>query len=96
MTVPLKTVDLGEFQEHCTEYMRTQTPLAIIEHGSTMGYYIPVHQAVSDAALHTLEAATQRLHHLLTAQGVDPEELISDYTRLRATRRQSSGKTSHP
>ena len=91
----LKTIGLGEFQEHLTTHMSGDTPLAITRGGLTIGYYIPVHP-VSDTDLQALEDATRRLHALLQARGIDPEDLINDYITLRKARRKARGETPGP
>jgi hypothetical protein len=92
----LQTIGIGEFREQLTMYMSGDTPLAITRDGLTIGYYIPVQRAVSDTDLQTLEDATRRLHALLKARGIDPEDLINDYITLRKTRRKARGETPGP
>ena len=95
-TVQLKTIGMREFGEHLAKHMSGDTPLAIIHHGLTIGYYIPVHQPVSETDLQALEDASQRLHALLETRGIDPEDLINDYTTLRTGRRKARGETPCP
>jgi hypothetical protein len=91
--VQLKTIGISEFQEHLAKHISGDIPLAITRHGLTIGYYIPVHQPVSATDLQALEDATRRLHALLAARGIDPEDLINDYTALRKARRKARGET---
>lgn len=92
----LQTIGIREFQEYLAKHMSEDTPLAITRHGLTIGYYIPVHQPVSATDLQALEDATRRLHVLLAARGIDPEDLINDYTALRKARRKARGETPCP
>jgi hypothetical protein len=89
----LKTIGIREFREHLARHMSGDTPLAITRHGFTIGYYIPVHQSVSETDLQTLEDATQRLQALLETRGINPEDLSNDYTALRKARRKTRGET---
>jgi hypothetical protein len=82
----LKAIGIKEFWEHFAQHLSGDTPLAITHHGLTIGYYIPMHQSVSATDLQTLEDATQRLQALLETRGIDPEDLINDYTTLRQAR----------
>jgi hypothetical protein len=95
-TAQLKTISIREFWEHFAKHMSGDTPLAITHDGLTIGYYLPVHQPVSATDLQTLEDATQRLQVLLEARGIDPEDLINDYTTLRKGRRKDRGETPCP
>jgi hypothetical protein len=92
----LKTIGMKEFREHLARHMSGDTPLAITRHGLTIGYYIPAHQPVSETDLQALEDATLRLHALLEARGIDPEDLINDYTALRKARRKARGEAARP
>jgi hypothetical protein len=95
-TVQLKTIGMKEFREHLGQRMSGDTPLAITRHGLTIGYYIPAYQPVSETDLQALEDATRRLHALLEARGIDPEDLINDYTVLRQARRKARGEAARP
>jgi hypothetical protein len=92
-TAQLTTIGIREFWEHFAKHMSGDTPLAITHHGLTIGYYIPVHPPVSATDLQTLEDATQRWQALLETHGIDPEDLINDYTTLRKGRRKDRGET---
>jgi hypothetical protein len=92
----LKTIGIREFREHLAKHMNADTPLAITRHGLTIGYYIPAHRPVSEADLQALEDATRRLQALLEIRGIDPEDLINDYTALRKARRKARGETPCP
>ena len=95
-TTQLKTIGIREFREHLTKHVRVDTPLAITRHGLTIGYYIPAQRPVSETDLQALEDATRRLHALLEARGIDPEDLLNDYTRLRKARRKARGEVARP
>lgn len=92
----LKTIGIREFREHLAKHVREDTPLAITRHGLTIGYYIPAHRPVTETDLQALEDATRRLHALLAARGIDPEDLINDYTMLRKARRKARGEVARP
>jgi antitoxin (DNA-binding transcriptional repressor) of toxin-antitoxin stability system len=95
-TTQLKTIGIREFREHLTKHVRADTPLAITRHGLTIGYYIPAQRPVSETDLQALEDATRRLHALLEARGIDPEDLLNDYTTLRKARRKARGEVARP
>jgi hypothetical protein len=91
-----KTIDIRELQEYLVKHMREDTPLAITLQDLTIGYYIPAHRSVSETDLQAFEDASQRLHALLEAQGIDPEDLINEYTTLRKARRKARGEAHRP
>jgi hypothetical protein len=95
-TVELKTVGMRDFRDHLAEHLSGETPLAITRHGLTIGYYIPAHRPVRETDVQALEDATRRLHALLAAHGIAPEDLIHDYTTLRKAHRATRGETPRP
>lgn len=82
-TPPVKAVGIREFRENITQLIDKEKPLAITRHGQTVGYYIPAQRSITEADKLALKAATERLHELLEAQGLDPEDLINDFKQLR-------------
>jgi hypothetical protein len=87
MSTPVKAIGIREFRENIAGYADSETPMAITRHGMTLGYYIPVKRSPTEADKLALQEATQRLHHLLEEQGIDPEDLISDFKALRKQRK---------
>jgi PHD/YefM family antitoxin component YafN of YafNO toxin-antitoxin module len=83
----LKEIGIREFRESIAEYVRADKPLAITRHGLTLGYYIPAKRSPSEADKTALQEATRRLHDLLEAQGIDPEDLIADFKETRKRRK---------
>lgn len=62
-------------------------------HGQTVGYFIPVH-GQAEADLVALKKASQSLDMLLTAQGVDLEDTVSDFKKAR--KKTASAHTAKP
>jgi hypothetical protein len=79
----VKSIAVAEFREKFAEHLMSSDPIAITKHGLTVGYYIPTHRSISDGDKQALTEASRRLSELLTAQGLDPEELIRDAIALR-------------
>lgn len=87
----LNTVGVREFREHLAEHLKLGTPLAITRNGFTIGYYIPARPPLQEGDHQALTDATQRLHELLEAKGIDPEDLIEDFKALRKARQDRRG-----
>ena len=87
----LKTIGVREFREKLAQHLTMGTPLAITRNGFTIGYYIPARPSIADEDRQALTDATQRLHELLEAKGIDPEDLIQDFKELRKSRQKTRG-----
>ena len=75
-------VGIREFRADLAEYIAASSPVAVTRHGQTVGYFIPVHgQAEED--LVALKKASQSLDKLLSAQGVDVEDIVADFKKAR-------------
>lgn len=75
-------VGIREFRADLAEYIAASSPVAVTRHGQTVGYFIPVH-GQAEADLVVLKKASQSLDKLLTAQGVDLEDIVSDFKKAR-------------
>ena len=90
-TTELKTIGVREFREQLAQHLTMGTPLAITRNGLTLGYYIPARRPIAEEDRQALTNATQQLHELLEAKGIDPEDLIQDFKELRKSRKKSRG-----
>ena len=82
------SVGIPEFREHLTEYLlQSQGPVAITNHGNTIGYYIPARRKRTEAERAAFDEAAVRLDEMLAASGVTEDELVEDFKQLRAARR---------
>jgi hypothetical protein len=83
MTESITKVGMREFRAHLPQYLRATSPVAITRHGETIGYYIPTKPAPQQAERDALKAAAARLDALLMTHGINEEELVAEFRRLR-------------
>lgn len=81
-------VGIREFRADLAEYIAASTPVAVTRHGQTVGYFIPAH-GQDEEQLAALRKASKVLDRLMADQGVDVEEVVSEF---KAARRGSAGK----
>jgi hypothetical protein len=76
-------VGIREFRADMAVYIASSTPVAVTRHGQTIGYFIPtqVQLAVDLAAL---KKASKTLDRLITAQGVDVDDVVADFKAVRS------------
>lgn len=75
-------VGIREFRADLAEYIAASNPVAVTRHGQTVGYFIPV-QGQAEADLVALKKASQSLDRLLSARGVDVEDMVADFRKTR-------------
>ncbi len=86
----MQTVKVGirEFREKLAGYLESSTPLAIMRHGETLGYYIPAQKRSRKAELEAMRAAAKDLDEMIASWGASEEELMEKYKGIRRTGRE--------
>ena len=84
---PVK-VGIREFREKLAGYLESGTPLAIMRHGETLGYYIPARKRSRKAELEAMRAAAKDLDEMIASWGATEDELVEEYRRIRRTARE--------
>lgn len=85
----METVKVGvrEFRERLAGYLESGTPLAIMKHGETLGYYIPAQKRSRKAELEAMRAAAKDLDRMIAWWGASEDELMKQYKGIRRAAR---------
>lgn len=85
-------VDIREFREDLAKHIASSTPVAVMQDGQTVGYFIPT-QKYDAADLTALEKAREAFDHALGGREIDVEEAVAEFDALRkdASQRKRSG-----
>ena len=84
---------IREFRSGLSEYIASETPVAVTRHGQTVGYFIPTH-GKAEADIAALKKAAAELDRLLAAHAVDIDAVAIDFKAARkknATAKRSAG-----
>ena len=67
----METVKVGmrQFRENLAGYLESGTPLAIMRHGETIGFYIPAQKRNRKAELEAMRAAAKDLDEMIASSG---------------------------
>ena len=86
----METIKVGmrEFREKLADYLESGTPLAIMRHGVTLGYYIPAQKRSRKAELEAMRAAAKDLDEMIASWGAGEEELMEEYQAIRQAARE--------
>src|ERR1035441_8995005 len=84
------TVKIGmrEFRENLAGYLESGTPLAIMRHGETLGFYIPAQKRNRKAELEAMRAAAKDLDEMIASWGASEDELMDEYKGIRLAARE--------
>ncbi len=80
-------VGMREFRENLAGYLESGTPLAIMRHGETLGFYIPASKRSREAEVEAMRAAAKDLDQMIATWGAGEEELMQEYKEIRRTAR---------
>ena len=81
-------IGMREFRENLAGYLEAGTPLAIMRHGETLGFYIPAQKRDRKAQLEAMRAAAKELDAMIASWGASEDELMAEYKQIRRTARQ--------
>jgi len=86
----METTKIGmrEFRENLAGYLEAGTPLAIMRHGETLGFYIPAQKRDRKAQLEAMRAAAKELDGMIASWGASEDELMAEYRQIRRTARE--------
>jgi len=86
----METVKIGirEFRENLAGYLESGTPLAIMRHGETLGFYIPAKKRNRKAELEAMRAAAKDLDEMISSWGASEDELMQEYKDIRQAARE--------
>lgn len=82
-------VGIREFRENLAAYLlESDAPIAITRHGDTIGYFIPARRKRSETERAALKEVAAKFDELLAAKGITEDDLVADFRRWRAAKRQ--------
>ena len=77
-----QSVGMRRFRAELAEYAASEEPVAVTKHGRTVGWFIPT-PATSREDWGSLLEASAAVEALLAERGVDPEDIVSEFEKLR-------------
>jgi len=86
----METIKVGirEFCDKLASYLlESDTPVAIILHGDTVGYYIPARRKRSETDRAALQEASVRWQQILATEGISEEDALQDFQKRHSGRR---------
>ena len=82
-TKMLQKIGMREFRNNLAKYLNATSPVAILRHGQTIGYFFPTQPQPEQAELEGLKRAAAKLDMLLQAQEIDEDTLVAEFRQLR-------------
>lgn len=83
------TVGVREFRQDLADYIDGDQPVTVTRHGRRVGVFIPTHGDRAEE-IAAYRAATEKLHELMAAQGIDEDEVVAEFDAARKARRKAA------
>jgi len=80
-------IGIRQFRENLAGYLESGTPLTIMRHGETLGYYIPAQRRSRKTELEAMRAAAKDLDEMIASWGASEDELMEEYKGIRRAAR---------
>jgi hypothetical protein len=81
-------IGIRDFREKLADYLESGTPLTIMRHGETLGYYIPAQKRSRKAELEAMRAAAKDLDEMIASWSATEEKLMEEYKGIRRASRE--------
>jgi len=90
----METVKVGirQFRENLAGFLESRTPLTIMRHGETLGFYIPAQKRSRKAELEAMRAAAKDLDEMIASWGASEDELMREYKAIRQAARKKNAR----
>ena len=79
----VEKVGVREFRNNIGKYIDSAEAIAVSRHGQTVGYFVPVRKKPDKADVEAFMAAALKVENLLSEHGIDEEEMMQEFKRLR-------------
>lgn len=79
----VKRIGIREFRQNLAKYIDADSPVVVMRHGQTVGYFVPTRQQPVKAELEALKQAAAKLDSLLAKHGISEDELVQEFRQLR-------------
>jgi hypothetical protein len=79
----LQKIGMRDFRENLAKHLSSTSPLAILRHGQTIGYFFPTQLKPDEAEKESLKRAAEKLDTLLQEQGIKEDELVAEFRQRR-------------
>ena len=77
----MKKIGLREFESDLEKYISVNEPVAVMNHGQTVGYFLPTHK--KSEPIESLKIAAEKLDRLLIDKGITEDELVEEFRQIQ-------------
>jgi hypothetical protein len=79
----LQKIGMRDFRDNLAKYLNSTSPIAILRHGQTIGYFFPTQLQPIESEKESLIRASEKLGALLQEHGISEDTLVAEFRQLR-------------
>jgi hypothetical protein len=79
----LQKIGMRDFRDNLAKYLNSTSPIAILRHGQTIGYFFPTQLQPVESEKESLIRASEKLDALLQEHGIAEDTLVAEFRQLR-------------
>ncbi|WP_287711690.1 hypothetical protein, partial [Microcystis sp. M037S2] len=64
------------------KYIYGETPVEVLRHGHTVGFYFPVKQRSKSADIAALQAVAAQFKYLLSQKGISEDDIVREFRQM--------------
>jgi antitoxin (DNA-binding transcriptional repressor) of toxin-antitoxin stability system len=81
------TVGVQEFQAHLSDYLESDSPVAITQDGRRVGMFIPAPRKPAEVDFPAFAEAGEAVKAMMDEAGVTEDQIIEDFEQMKRQRR---------
>ena len=78
----IEKIGVREFRGEPPKYLYGETPVEVLRHGHTVGFYFPVKQGSTSADIAALQAVAPQFEYLLSQKGISEYDIVREFRRM--------------
>lgn len=86
----IEKIGIRELRKNLPKYLSGESPLEVLRHGHTIGYYFPIQQQSKIAEITALSKIAKQLEEILKEKGISEDDVIKEFRQLRAEDRKKA------
>lgn len=88
----IEKIGVREFRNELPKYIYGETPVEVVRHGHTVGFYFPVKQESKSAEIAALQAVANQFEYLLSQKGISDDDILVEFRQMREADRANKRK----
>ena len=78
----IENIGVREFRSEVPKYLSGETPVDVLLHGHTVGFFFPVKPGIKRADIAALQAVAAQFEYLLSHYGISEDDIVRVFRQM--------------